>query len=194
MKFQTIFIFDLRLSLINFTFDQTRIPTPKSSQRCQSQQSKSNKILREGLEGLVLGFVLYSFGLQNISPKFIEKLWVVLDNPSFYSSEFMNINLLTITSIKCLCVSTFKVSIEYSGTLFWRILLWLEIYCGRDFLLLRLSQEMIDIPDLRHRALGGERTSEPFHWLIGEISKYWAQTLLGLVKWNLVMFTFLSGA
>ena len=32
------------------------------------------------------------------------------------------------------------------------------IYCGRDFLLLGLRQEMIDIPDLRHRA---ERRLEP---------------------------------
>ena len=43
MKFRTIFIFDLRLSLINFTFDQTRIPAPHSSLwQCQSEQS--NKI------------------------------------------------------------------------------------------------------------------------------------------------------
>ena len=71
MKFQTIFIFDLGLSLINFTFDQTRILTPKSSQRCQSQQSESHKIPREGLLGLYCG-------LPNISTKSIEKLWILL--------------------------------------------------------------------------------------------------------------------
>ena len=52
----------------------------------------------------------------------------------------------------------------------------------RDFLLLGLSQEMIDIPDFRHRA-GGERGSrvgsKPFLNLIGEISKYCSQTVLG---------------
>ena len=78
------------------------------------------------------------------------------DNPSFYSSEFMNINLLTITFIKCLCGSSFRVSIELSGTLFRGFC----FYCGPDlyFLLLWLSEEMIDIPDLRHRA---ERREEP---------------------------------
>ena len=62
------------------------------------------------------------------------------------------------------------------------------------FLLLGLSREMIDIPDFRHRAGGGRGArvgSKPFLKLIGEISKYCSQTVLGdvtiLSQSNLVM-------